>query len=204
MGFYRNRILPALIHSAMDRDDFKPYRGRVVDGAAGRVLEVGIGSGLNLRLYGDAVREVVGIDPSPRLLAMARDASRGRPIPIELVEGTAEAIPLEDHSVDTVITTWTLCSIPEAMRALAEMRRVLKPSGALRFVEHGRAPEASVRWWQDRLTPIWKRIGGGCHLNRPIGQLIAESGFRIERMEVGYLRGRNPLAFLYEGDARPR
>ena len=123
---------------------------------------------------------------------------------LELIEGSAEAIPLESNSVDTVVTTWTLCSIPDAGRALREMHRVLRPTGRLLFVEHGRAPEPNVRWWQDHLTPAWKRIGGGCHLNRAIQSLIEDAGFQFDRFETGYMRGPKPLAFMYEGTARPR
>ena len=203
MGFYRNRILPRLIHCAMRQDDLKAYRGRVVAAAAGRVLEVGIGSGLNMPFYGGGVTEVIGLDPSAQLLAMAQRAIRPK-LPIEFIEGSAEAIPLETASVDAVLTTWTLCSIPDAARALREMRRVLKIGGVLLFAEHGRAPEMGVRWWQDRLTPIWKRLGGGCHLNRPIGDLIASAGFRLDRLENSYLGRPRPLTYMYEGSARPR
>jgi SAM-dependent methyltransferase len=121
---------------------------------------------------------------------------------IELVEGVAEAIPLPDHSVDTVVSTWTLCTIPDVTRALTEMRRVLKPNGRLLFAEHGRSPEPRVVRWQDRLTPLWKQIGGGCHLNRPIEQLIREGGFRVERLQTGYMKGLKPMTFMYEGVAR--
>src|SRR5882724_10985111 len=123
--------------------------------------------------------------------------------PAEFLEGSAEALPMEDGSVDTVVTTWTLCSIPDAPRSLREMRRVLSPGGRLLFVEHGRAPDAGVRWWQDRLAPAWRCLSGGCHLNRPIGDLIEGAGFRIERLDTGYMHGRNPAAFMYEGGARP-
>ena len=111
---------------------------------------------------------------------------------------------LDDKSVDTVVTAWTLCTIPGVTRALSEMRRVLKPSGRLLFVEHGRSPDPNVRRWQDRLTPLWRRIGGGCHLNRAISQLIEESGFRIERMDTGYMKGPKPMTFMYEGSARSK
>ncbi len=111
---------------------------------------------------------------------------------------------LDDKSVDTVVTTWTLCTIPSVTRALSEMRRVLKPGGRLLFVEHGRSPDPNVRRWQDRLTPLWKRIAGGCHLNRAISQLIEESGFRIERMDTGYMKGPKPMTFMYEGSARSK
>lgn len=135
---------------------------------------------------------------------MARKAARRTSIPVELIENSAEAVPLYNRSIDTVVTTWTMCSIPDAQRALGEMRRVLKPGGHLLFVEHGRSPDPSVRRWQDRLTPLWRRVGGGCHLNRAISELIEGAGFRIERIETGYMRGPKPMTFMYEGSARPR
>jgi ubiquinone/menaquinone biosynthesis C-methylase UbiE len=204
MGFYKDKILPFLIHHAMRQKDLAAYRSRVVPAAEGRVLEIGVGSGLNLPFYSAKVGHVIGLDPSPKLLSMARQAARPAMAPAEFVEGSAEAIPLEDRSVDTVVTTWTLCSIPDAPRSLREMRRVLKPGGRLLFVEHGRAPDASVRWWQDHLNPAWKRLGGGCHLNRAIKTLIEGAGFEFERIETGYMRGPRPMSFMYEGSARPR
>src|SRR5579863_8354995 len=149
MGFYQDRILPLLIDLAMRQRNLAAYRNRVVPAAEGRVLEIGIGSGLNLPFYTQKAERVIGLDPSPKLLAMVRQA--GRPISglVELVEGSAEAIPLDDRSVDTVVTTWTLCTIPDAPGSLREMYRVLKPGGRLLFVEHGRSPDLRVRWWQD-------------------------------------------------------
>jgi ubiquinone/menaquinone biosynthesis C-methylase UbiE len=135
---------------------------------------------------------------------MARRASASGSRPVELIEGSAETIPLGNATVDTVVTTWTLCSIPDAAGALTEMRRVLKPGGRLLFVEHGRSPDPNVVWWQDRLTPIWKRLGGGCHLNRTIRSLIEGTGFQFDRCETGYMPGPKPLTFMYEGAARPR
>ena len=179
------------------------YRKRIVSGAEGRVLEVGIGSGINLPLYTANATTVIGLDPSSRLLAMARKPMRHAAGPVELIEGSAEDIPLGDRSIDTVVTTRTMCSIPDVPKALGEMRRVLKPNGRLLFVEHGRAPEARIRWWQDRLTPAWKCLGGGCHLNRAISQMVEEAGFRIERLDTGYMRGPKPMTFMYEGCARP-
>jgi ubiquinone/menaquinone biosynthesis C-methylase UbiE len=204
MGFYQEHVLPRLIHLVMRQRDLAPYRSRVVGAAEGRVLEIGVGSGLSLPLYGAGVGQVIGLDPSPKLLAMASESMRRAAAPVELVEGSAESIPLDDKSIDTVVTTWTLCSIPDASRALLEMRRVLKPGGQLLFVEHGRAPEAGVQWWQDHLTPTWRRFSGGCHLNRAIGELIEGAGFRVERLDAGYMHGRNPMAFMYQGSARPR
>lgn len=203
MGFYEDRILPHLVHLAMRRDTFSAYRRRLVPSAQGLVLEIGVGSGLNLPLYTHAATHVIGLDRSPRLLSMARQVHPETGVPIELIEGSAESLPMEGGSVDTVVTTWTLCTIPDVVAALREMRRVLKPSGELLFVEHGRSPDAKVRRWQDRLTPVWKRLGGGCHLNRPIRELLEGSGFRIERIETGYMKGPKPMAFMYEGSARP-
>lgn len=203
MDFYEDRILPHLVHLSMRQGTFSAYRRRLVPVAQGRVLEVGLGSGLNLPFYTEAATQVVGLDPSPRLLAMARHIHPTSAASIELIEGSAEALPLEDKSIDTVVTTWTLCSIPDVVAALREMRRVLRPSGELLFVEHGRSPDAKVRRWQDRLTPVWKRLGGGCHLNRPILELLEQSGFRIERIETGYMKGPKPMTFMYEGRARP-
>lgn len=203
MGFYQNKIVPCLIHLSMRQKNLLPYRQRVIRAAEGRVLEIGIGSGLNLGLYGDKVGQVIGLDPSPKLLGMARDAAREASLTVELLEGSAERVPLEDRSVDTVVTTWTLCTIPDAGRALSEARRVLKPSGRLLFVEHGLAPEAGVRRWQDGLNPVWKRISGGCNLNRAISEIVRHAGFHIERLETGYMKGPKPMAFMYEGAARP-
>ena len=204
MGFYKDQIVPLLINLTMRRRDLAAYRGRVIPAAEGRVLEVGIGSGFNLPFYSRNVERLIGLDPSPKLLAMVQRNLRADAPSVELVEGSAEAIPLESNSVDTVVTTWTLCSIPDAAGALREMHRVLRPTGRLLFIEHGRAPEAKVRWWQDRLTPAWKWIGGGCHLNRAIQTLIEDAAFRFDRFETGYMRGPKPLTFIYEGTARPR
>jgi ubiquinone/menaquinone biosynthesis C-methylase UbiE len=203
MSFYEERILPYLVHLSMRQSTLTAYRRRLVPSAEGRVLEIGVGSGLNLPFYASSATHVIGLDPSPKLLSMARESTNGLSRSIELMEASAEAIPLDDQSVDTVLSTWTLCSIPDVRFALGEMRRVLKPGGRLLFVEHGRSPDSAVLRWQDRLTPLWKRIGGGCHLNRAIAQLIESSGFRIEQLETGYMKGPKPMTFMYEGRARP-
>ena len=200
MSFYQERILPHLIQMSMKQEHFEPYRRRAVSAARGRILEIGVGSGLNLPLY-ERGTQVVGLDPSTKLLSMARQATADRSQSIELIEGSAESLPLPDHEFDTVVTTWTMCSIPDLPKALAEVRRVLKADGKLVFAEHGRAPEAAVVRWQNALTPVWRRIGGGCHLNRPIDQLIVAAGFRIEGLKTGYMKGPKPMTFMYEGEA---
>src|SRR5262249_30402875 len=180
-----------------------PFRQRVIGAAEGRVLEIGIGSGLNFPLYGSAVTSVIGLEPSSELLNMARPRAAAAATPITPLDGSAETIPLDSGSVDTVVTTWTLCTIPNAVQALAEMRRVLRRSGALLFVEHGRAPEQGVARWQDRLDPLWSRLAGGCHLNRKMDDLISRNGFRIEVLENTRLSGPRTHTFLYQGRARP-
>ena len=203
MSFYQHHVLPCLVHLAMRQKQLVPFRQRVIRAAEGRVLEIGIGSGLNLQLYGATTRAVIGLEPSPELLRMARGRGASPSAPVEFLEASAETIPLDDRSVDTVVTTWTLCTIPDAPRALAEMRRVLKPGGALLFVEHGRAPEPGVARWQDRLDPLWSRLAGGCHLNRKIDELISGSGFQIDSLQHARLPGPRTHSFFYEGRARP-
>jgi len=203
MGIYQRRIVPLLLHAAMRQAALRPYRRRIVGAAAGRVLEIGVGSGINLPLYGPGVSRVIGLDPSPQLLRMAHRRGMEAQVQVDLLEGTAEALPFDTASLDTIVTTWVLCSIPDIGRALAEMRRVLKSGGNLLFVEHGRAPEAGVARWQDRLDPLWNRVSGGCHINRKIDDLIAGSGFRIETMTNPRISGPRTHTFFYEGHARP-
>ena len=203
MCIHDSRLFAWLLDSTMRYAPLQPYRERTIGAASGRILEIGVGSGLNLPRYPAAVQRVTGLEPAPRLLEMAQRRAHETARPVDLIQGSAEAIPLADASVDTVVTTWTMCSIPDVGRALRDVRRVLKPEGRLLFVEHGRAPDKGVRWLQDRLTPAWRCLTGGCHLNRDITGMIEDAGFRIERLKTGYLRGRNPMAFMYEGSARP-
>jgi ubiquinone/menaquinone biosynthesis C-methylase UbiE len=193
-----------MTHLSMRQKQLVPFRRRAVGAAEGRVLEIGVGSGMNLPLYGAAVASVIGLEPSSELLRMARAHSLSAAgVPITLINASAESIPMESGSIDTVVTTWTLCTIPNASLALAEMRRVLKPAGALLFVEHGRAPEPGVARWQDRLDPLWSRLAGGCHLNRKIDDLIIGAGFRVEALKHARMPGPRTHSFLYEGSARP-
>jgi ubiquinone/menaquinone biosynthesis C-methylase UbiE len=202
MGFYRRHIVPRLIELAMRQRVLLPVRERVVGAAAGRVLEIGVGSGLNLPFYRPCCTpSVVAVEPSSLLLRRAARRAEAAAMPMELDEGSAEALPFAAASVDTVVTTWTLCTIPDVAAALAEMRRVLRPGGALLFVEHGRAPEPNVARWQDRLDPLWSRLAGGCHLNRPIDRLLREAGFRVDRLRNFRLPGPPTHNFMYEGRA---
>lgn len=204
MSFYQRYVIPRLTHLAMRQKQLLPFRQRVIGAAEGRVLEIGIGSGLNFPLYGGAVTSVIGLEPSSELLGMARPRAEAASAPITLLDASAETIPLDGGSIDTVVTTWTLCTIPNAVQALGEMRRVLRPGGALLFVEHGRAPEPGVARWQDRLDPLWSRLAGGCHLNRKMDDLISGSGFRIEALENTRIPGPRTHTYLYQGHARPR
>lgn len=180
-------------------------REKVVPLAKGKVLEIGIGSGLNLPFYDpDQVSEVWGLDPSREMIEMAANAAEGAPFDVEIVSAEAGEIPFESDSFDTVLLTYTLCSIPEAEPALGEMARVLKPGGTLLFCEHGAAPDPGVRRWQDWLTPIWRRIGGGCQLNRDIPALIRSGGFEITGMDTMYIPGWRPASFNFWGSAKPR
>jgi len=207
MCFYQEHIVPHLVNLAMRNRELTPYRERVLAGAEGRVLEVGIGAGANLKFYPPRVREILALEPSAKLITMARNAARRfstRSAAVNFMEASAEAIPLDTSSVDTVVMTWTLCSIPAPLKALGEMRRVLKPGGQLLFVEHGLSPDARVRKWQNRLTPLWKSIAGGCHLNRPVSGLLENAGFHVTHLKTGYMeRGPKPMTFLYEGIASP-
>jgi len=201
MSLYERWILPKLIDLAMRQGPVQKYRRALVPDARGRVLEVGVGSGLNLPLYAPEVSEVIGLDPSERLLDMARRRAATAGVPVTLTQGTATAIPVDDDSIDTVVMTWTLCSIPDPMAALREMRRVLKPGGALLFVEHGLSPEPGVARWQHRLTPVWRRCAGGCHLNRKIDDLVRAAGFELPKLKIGYSEGPRPMTYMYEGRA---
>ena len=203
MGLYRKLVVPRLTDLAMRNRHLAPFRERVIGAAEGRVLEIGAGSGLNLARYPSAVQELLALEPDPKLIGLARQKPAGHERPLSFLEASAEHIPLEHASIDTVVSTWTMCTIPDIRRALEEMRRVLKPGGRLLFVEHGLAPEPGVQRWQNRLDPLWTRVGGGCHLNRPIETLLTGAGFEIDRLQTGYMPGPKLMTFMYEGVARP-
>lgn len=205
MGLYSRYILPRLVHFTCGLEPAMRQREKVVPRAAGRVLEIGIGSGLNLPYYdAERVSRVWGLEPTPEMARMAEEAAAELDLEVELLEHPAEEIPLDDGSADTVVMTYTLCTIPEPEEALGEIRRVLRCEGSLLFCEHGAAPDAGVRRWQRRITPLWKHLAGGCHLDRDIPALIESAGFSIEDLETMYLPGWRPATFNYWGRAVPR
>ena len=204
MGFYARHVLPRLIEATMRKEDTARLRAAWMPRASGEVLELGIGSGLNLPFYSGEVRKVYGVDPSLELQRLARQRATGGRVEVQfLAQSAEEPLPLGSGSIDTAVVTWSLCSIPDAPKALGHVKRVLKPSGLLIFLEHGRSPDPGVVAWQDRITPLFKRIGGGCHLNRKIDDLIASAGFRIGEMTTGYQPGPRMLTYTYQGVARP-
>lgn len=204
MGLWHDRLLPGLIDRVMRHRRLADLRRRVVGGAYGRVVEIGIGSGLNLPFYSRRVEALTGIDPSAALLARARERAQWVGFPTRLLLGSAEELPFADASVDTVVSTWTLCSIPDVAQALAEIARVLRPDGSFLFVEHGLASEPCVARGQRLLTPAWRRIAGGCHLDRPIAELIRAAGLQPLSLECGYLlSGPRLFTYHYLGRAVP-
>ncbi len=205
MRLYNQYILPKIIHFTCGLKPSMRQREKVVPQAHGRVLEVGIGSGLNLPYYdSEKVTKIWGLDPSPEMIEMASQAAKSVSFDVEFIGLPGEEIPLENNSVDTVVVTYTLCTIPETLPALMQMKRVLRPGGELVFCEHGAAPDASVRRWQNRLNPIWKRLGGGCNLNRPIPDLLEAGGFQVKKLDTMYIPGWRPASFNFWGIAVPR
>jgi len=201
MGLYRKLVLPYLTDFAMRDKVASARRSQLVPGASGIVLEIGIGSGLNLPFYSSAVRHLFAVDPSPELLAMTRKKVERMTFPVDLRCESAERLSLDSRSVDTIVMTWALCTIPNPARALREMGRVLKPQGRIIFIEHGVSPDSGVRAWQNGLNPIWSRVTGGCNLNRKIDDLLISSGFNIVELRAAYLPGPRPLTYTYEGYA---
>jgi ubiquinone/menaquinone biosynthesis C-methylase UbiE len=204
VGLYHDHILPHVIYLCCGRADVTDIRRSVVPEAYGRVLEIGMGAGANLPLYDPAKVDVVlGLEPSEGMRRKAAPAIAASPVPVELIDAGAESIPLPDASVDTVVLTYTLCSIPDAERALAEMRRVLKPGGLMLFAEHGRDPDPGIYKWQRRIEPVWKPVFGGCHLTRDAPALLEHAGFRIQRRDSVHLTGMPKFgAFQTMGAAR--
>lgn len=203
MNLYDRFVLPRLLDLAMRNKEVTRYRSQIVPQARGTVVEIGVGSGLNLPFYGSDVQRVYGVDPSEELLRMAWKKAQGANVPVEFLAHSGETLPLGDGCADTVVTTFTLCTIPDPMKALHEMKRVLKPGGVLLFAEHGLAPEASVQRWQHRLNPVWKKVTGGCNLDRRMDALINAAGFSIVELQQDYAKGPKPMTYVYAGQAVP-
>lgn len=203
MSFYENKILPHLIDLACSTKPTQKQREKIVPLAEGDVLEIGFGSGRNLPFFDRSkVRRIWGLEPAEGMRRKAAPMVAASGLDVEFIDLPGESIPLEANSVDTVLVTYTLCSIVDAVAALEGMRRVLKPGGSLLYCEHGIAPDASVRKWQHRLNSPWRRFAGGCNMNRDIPELISQSGFEITSDERMYIPGIKALSFNYWGSAR--
>ena len=186
--WYDRHVLPRVITLACGQGQIMKRRSQLVPLASGDVFELGCGGGLNQEFYdADAVTSFSGIDPHGGLLDQARAQVEARGLKADIREGVGENIPFAASQFDTVVCTFTLCSVEDPAQVMSEMRRILKPGGRLLFLEHGRAPDANVAKWQDRIEPIWKRIGGGCHLTRPIGSALRGAGYEVEPLGQGYL-----------------
>jgi len=203
MSFYDDKILPHVIHLACGTKPILKQREKIVPHAEGRILEIGMGSGININYYNPAkVDKLWGLEPSIGMRAKAASRVKAAPFNLEWLDLPGEEIPLENNSVDTIVLTYTLCTIPDWLSALKQMRRVLKPAGKLLFSEHGKAPDCAVRKWQDRINPFWMKIAGGCHLNRDIPQLLLEGGFNIRKLDTLYVpKTPKVVAFTYWGYA---
>ena len=201
MGLYRDQVLPRFTNVLLDSKDYGRVRDRVASRLSGEVLEVGFGSGLNVPYYPASVRRVRAVDPAAvgRKLAAKRVAAS--PVPVEYVGLDGQRLPLESESVDHVLVTWTMCTIPDVDEALREMHRVLRAGGQVHFAEHGLSPDAKVAKWQHRLDPIQGWWAGGCHLNRPIDRLVEKAGFELTRLENFYTKGPKSTTYTYEGVA---
>jgi ubiquinone/menaquinone biosynthesis C-methylase UbiE len=202
MGFYQEQLLPRFQDRVMARKANRAVRARVCEGLEGAVVEVGFGTGLNAPYSPREVTKVVAIEPSPVCMRIAEPRIAQSRVPVEYGGLTGEHLDLPPGEFDAVLSTWTLCTIPDMDAALAEMRRVLKPGGAFHFVEHGHAPNEKVARWQERLEPLNKRVAGGCHLTRRISEDIERAGFEIETIDTYYFKGEpKPMGYTYEGRA---
>jgi ubiquinone/menaquinone biosynthesis C-methylase UbiE len=202
MGVYQDHLLPRFQDVMMRRKPTREVRSRVCAGLRGQVLEVGFGTGLNAPYYPPGVSKMLAVEPSALCMKIAQERIAHSPVTIENAGLTGERLEVESESCDAVLSTWTLCTIPDLGAALSEMRRVLKPDGVLHFVEHGRAPDAQVQRWQVRLEPLNMRLAGGCHLTRRIPNLINEAGFAVEELDAYYFTGEpRPFGYTYEGRA---
>ena len=202
MNLYQQYVLPKMIDMACGTGYVMKARSKIVPQATGEVLEIGIGSGLNLSFYdAEKVTSIIGIDPAAQMQSLAYKRATEISIPVETIAADIYGIDAESERFDTIVMTFTLCSIDDPIPALKEMARVLKPEGRLLFCEHGLAPDLSVERWQRRLTPLWKPMAGGCHLDRDIPELIKAGGFIIEDISAEYLPGPRPMSYVYSGSA---
>ena len=201
MGFYEDQVLPRFINIALGGREFARIRARVASGLSGEVLEIGFGSGLNVPHYPPAVTRVQAVDPATVGAKIASKRVAASPTPVEYIGLDGQSLDLETASVDHVLVTWTLCTIPDPGSAMREIARVLRPGGGLHFVEHGRSPDPGVAAWQDRLTPLQRRMFGGCHLNRHIGDMVSRAGLNVDRVDNYYLRGPKAFGYMFEGTA---
>ncbi len=201
MGFYEKHVLPKLLNMVMKSPEMTKIRAQIVPEATGNVLEVGIGSGLNLPFYQKGVK-VTGVDPSTELQVYAREVAERTGVDVEFLGLSGEDIPAEDNYFDSAVITWTLCTIPDPHQALSEVRRVLKPGAKMIFVEHGLSPDAGVARWQARVNPVWNVIGGGCNLNRKIDEIITGAGFSFDALSRGYIPGPKLATYNYRGVAK--
>jgi len=204
MAVYRERVLPHIVNKVMDNATIRPIRARVCAGLSGDVLEIGFGTGHNLPFLSSGVTRLRAVEPSGVSVRLAEQRIAAAPFPVEVVGLDGQRLPLDDHSVDQVLCTFSLCTIPDPVAAVREMRRVLRPGGQLRFAEHGAAPEPGVERWQRRLTPVQRRLGGGCHLDRDIAAILERGGMRVVDLDRYYAPGQpKPFASMYEGSAVP-
>ena len=203
MNLYERYVLPKMIDVACSTGNVMKARSKIVPQAFGEVLEIGIGSGLNLQFYDTKkVSAIVGVDPAAQMQLLAHERAANIDIPVEVIAVDVQGIHAKTDRFDTIVMTFTLCSIDDPVAALQEMARVLKPNGRLLFCEHGLAPDLSVERWQHRLTPFWKPIAGGCHLDRDIPALIRAGGFTIDELSEAYLPGPRPMSYVYSGVAQ--
>lgn len=203
MSFYEDRVLPRMVTMACSSKPTRKQREKIVPRAYGDVLEIGFGGGLNLPYYDrDNIRKVFGLEPSAGMRRLAADNIASSGLDVELIDAPGEDIPLDDNSVDSVLVTYTLCTIPDAVAALQGIRRALKPGGHLLFCEHGKAPDDDVHRWQNRLNVGWRTIAGGCNMNRDIPALLVEGGFEIDDDSRMYIPGIRALSYNYWGAAR--
>lgn len=203
MSFYEDQVVPRLVNTMLSNKEFGKLRRTVASGLSGEVLEVGFGSGLNVPYYPPAVTRVQAVDPATLGRKLAADRLAATPIPVEFIGLDGAQLAVESGTIDHVLITWTMCTIPDIDTALSEMRRVLRPGGQMHFVEHGLAPDAKVATWQHRLNPLEQRLAGGCNLNRPIDALITQAGFSFDELETFYGKGPKSFSYLYKGVASP-